>query len=119
MNPPPDHDLALRALLRRADPAGALASPPPAAFAAAVHARIAGADSAVARAVRARALPRQLLPLAAALALLASLGAGSAVAYAAHQRESTERHASALARSIDPWLMHADRASTPPAAHRH
>jgi hypothetical protein len=114
---PPDHDPALRTLLRRADPAQGLASPPPADFAAAVHARLADGDTAVARALRARALPRQLLPLAAALALLASLGAGSAVAYASHQRERTERYAAAFARSIDPWLMHADRASAP--AHRH
>lgn len=121
MNPPPDHDPALRALLRRADPADGLASPPPAAFAAAVHARIASADTAAVRAVRARAFPRQLLPLAAALALLASLGAGSAAAYAAHQRERTDRYASALARSIDPWLMHADldAAPAPRASHRH
>ncbi len=131
MHPSPAPDPALRALLRRADPADGLTSPPPAAFAAAVHARIRsetglarpapGIDSvSVTHVPRARALARQLLPLAAALALLASLGAGSAFAYAKHERERSERYVSAFARSIDPWLMHADRSTSPATpAHRH
>ena len=101
MIPPPD---SLSALLRRADPAAGMAPPDPAAFAAAVHARIGASDLAPLSAPR--AFGRQLLPLAAALAFLASVGAGSALAYAREHDTRTKVFATAYARSIDPWQMH-------------
>jgi hypothetical protein len=109
MTTPPAPDL--RALLRRADPVADLPPLDPAAFAAGVRSRLA-APAPLARPAapswseRLAALPRQLFPLAAALAVLASLGAGSALAYAKHQRERTEVFADAYALSVDPWLMH-------------
>jgi hypothetical protein len=141
MHPSPAPDPSLRALLRRADPGEGMPGSDTAAFAAAVHTRIRASDTAPSETWHGRlarglellkwhgrpahglgnAFSRQLLPLAAALAVLASLGVGSATAYARHERDRTERYASALARSIDPWLMHAARAETPsaPSAHRH
>ena len=101
MRPPPD---SLSALLRRADPAAGAAPQEPAAFAAAVHGRIRAAD--LAPLAAARAFGRQLLPLAAALALLASVGAGSALAYARERDARAEAFATAYVRSIDPWQMH-------------
>lgn len=112
----PSSDPALRALLGRADPAGA-ADPGPsdAAFADAVRRRIRIAESASPR------QRNQLFPLAAAFAVLASLVAGGSLAYAGVQRERTATHADAYARSIDPWLMHADRRAEPvsPPGHLH
>lgn len=111
---------SLSDLLRRGDPAAGATVPAPAAFAAAVHARIQSADTSVAAApLRRRAgFASQLFPLAAALAIVASLAAGGSLAYAGAQRERVESSASAFARSIDPWLMHADR-SAPSASHTH
>lgn len=107
MTTPPD--TALRALLRRADPAAGLAAPGPEAFAAAVHARIEAADTAPLRAPGGlRGFARQLFPLAAALAVIASLGAGSAAAYARGRDARAETFAAAYARSIDPWQMHGE-----------
>jgi len=97
-------DPSLRALLRRADPAADLAPVSDEAFAGAVHARILSADTASLRSVG--ALARQLFPLAAALAILASIGAGSAVAYARERDARAETFASAYARNIDPWQRH-------------
>jgi hypothetical protein len=134
MPTPPDP--ALRALLRRADPASdpAASDVSAAAFAADVHARLRTLDCgtlvppltarpgaprlrflAPAR-LPARALARQLLPLAAALAVLASLGTGSAVAYARERDARTDTFATAYARSIDPWQMHAAVPATAPAS---
>lgn len=116
MTTPPD--TALRDLLRRADPADDLAvssSDDAAAFAVAVHARIRAADTAVLSSPVAR-LASQLYPLAAALALLASLGAGATAAYAQHQRARGEVIAAAYARGIDPWLMHTSGAHAPSTA---
>jgi len=115
---------SLSTLLARADPSASQRSPElsAAAFAAAVHSRIQSADTAAP--LRRSGLASQLLPLAAALAIVASLAAGGSFAYAGVQRDRVETHASAFARAIDPWLMHADRsaesdsASGPaPAAH--
>lgn len=104
-------------LLRRADPA-APGAPAPVAFAAAVHARIRSADTEAAwhpaggpRGVSS-ALARHLLPLAAALAVLASILAGGSAALAAHRRENTEHFAAAYARSVDPVLMHATHSAS-------
>jgi hypothetical protein len=110
MNTPPDP--ALRALLRRADPAADHTMPAPADFASAVHARIAASGDPLpfpSSLLRVSGLGRQLFPLAAALALLASLGAGSAAAYARERETRSEFFAAAYARSIDPWQMHAAR----------
>lgn len=114
MTTPPDP--ALRALLRRGDPAADLPAVPADAFAAGVHVRIREADTAVLRA--SGRLARQLFPLAAALAVIASIGAGSAVAYARERGECAEVFASAYARSIDPWQMHGAPAADT-AGHRH
>jgi hypothetical protein len=116
--PTPSATDPLSALLRRADPASALASADPAAFAASVRARIRTADTAPTRASATfpSAFARQLFPLAAALALLASLAAGGSLAYAAHQRDRVAFFADAYARSIDPVLMHA---SLPAPGHAH
>ena len=112
-------DPALSALLRRADPAADASSISAADFAAGVHARIRSADTAPLRA-SAGGLARQLFPLAAAFAVLASLGAGSAVAYARERDARTETFASAYARRVDPWQMHnADSAGAPSSGHRH
>lgn len=96
-------------LLRRADPAAPGISAP-AAFAAAVHARIQSADTEAS--LRPRGLARHLLPLAAALAMLASVLAGGSAALAAHRRENTEHFAAAYARSVDPVLMHASHSAS-------
>lgn len=121
MTTPPDP--ALRALLRRADLSPGLPPLPPDAFVASVHARIRAADTAPLRAAsRLGGLGRQLFPLAAAFAVIASLGAGSAVAYARERDARAETFAAAYARSIDPWQMHAAEASADPgqaAPHRH
>lgn len=120
MRPSPD---SLSSLLRRADPAAAAASPDPVAFAAAVHARIRGVDTAwrgrsVAPAARfAFALGRHLFPLAAALAVLASIGAGSAVAYARERDARVDAYADAYVRSIDPWQMHGSGADDGESSH--
>jgi hypothetical protein len=95
-------------LLRRSDPGAGAPPHAAAAFAAAVHARIQSADTTAP--LRRSALARQLFPLAAALAVVASLAAGGSLAYAGAQRDRVEAKADAFARSIDPWLMHADRA---------
>lgn len=97
-------------LLRRADPAAQGTAPDSAAFAASVRARIQSADT-EAR-LRPRGLARHLLPLAAALAVLASVLAGSSAALAAHRRDNTEHFASAYARSVDPVLMHASHSAS-------
>jgi hypothetical protein len=76
------------------------------AFVDGVRARIASHATADSWPERVASLHRLLLPLAAALALLASLGAGSAFAFAQHKRERTEFFADAYAVSVDPWLMH-------------
>lgn len=115
MTTPPDH--ALRALLRRADPAADLPALSAGDFSAGVHARIRAADTAPLRATR--GLARQLFPLAAALAVLASIGAGSAVAYARERDARAETFAAAYARNIDPWLKHGDPASESSGAHHH
>ena len=101
MTTPPD---ALSALLRRADPAAGAARADPPAFAAAVHARIRAADLAPLSATR--SFGRRLLPLAAALAFLASVGGGSALAFARGRGARAEIFATAYVRSIDPWQMH-------------
>lgn len=103
MRPSPD---SLSSLLRRADPAAGASATDPAAFAAAVHTRIHAADTGPLFALR--SFGRSLLPLAAALALLAALAAGSSVAYAQHQRKASELYATAYAKSVDPFLMHAE-----------
>lgn len=113
--PTPSAPDPLSALLRRADPASDLPAADPATFAASVHRRIRAADTAAASAFPS-AFARQLYPLAAALALLASLAAGGSLAYAAHRNESRAFFADAYARSIDPVLMHA---SLPAAGHVH
>lgn len=118
MTTPPDP--ALRALLRRADPSSELPPITSDAFLAGVHARIRAADTALLRAPR--SLAQQLFPLAAALAVIASLGAGSAVAYAREKDARAETFATAYARSIDPWQMRAAEGSTPAglaSPHRH
>lgn len=115
MTTPPDP--ALRALLRRADPAADLPALSAAEFSAGVHARIRAVDTAPLRA--AGGLARQLFPLAAALAVLASVGAGSAVAYAREREVRAETFAAAYARNIDPWQKHAPAASENHAAHIH
>lgn len=102
MTTPPDP--ALRALLRRADAAADLPAVSADVFAAGVRSRIRAADTALLRAPG--NLARHLYPLAAALAVLASIGAGSAVAYARERDARAEVFASAYARSIDPWQMH-------------
>lgn len=116
--PTPSAPDPLSALLRRADPASDLPAADPATFAASVHRRIRAADTAAVPATAASpsAFARQLYPLAAALALLASLAAGGSLAYAAHRNESRAFFADAYARSIDPVLMHA---SLPAAGHVH
>jgi hypothetical protein len=121
MTTPPDP--ALRALLHRADPAANLAPLGTASFAAAVHARIHSASTAapwhrIPLPGFVSSPPRQLLPLAAALAVLASLGAGSAVAYARERDARADTFAAAFARSIDPWQMHA-ALPTPTALQAH
>jgi len=59
------------------------------------------------------------LPLAAALTLLASLAAGTTVAYARENSLRTETFAAAYALSIDPWRMHGPDAAPVPAGHLH
>jgi hypothetical protein len=100
--PAPDN---LPSLLHRADPAAGSLPPDAPAFAAAVHARIQSADTL--SPLRRFGLASQLFPLAAALAVVASLAAGGSLAYAGAQRDRVESKASSYARSIDPWLMHA------------
>lgn len=115
--PTPSAPDPLSALLRRADPASDLPAANPASFAAAVHRRIRTVDTASAPAAAfPSALARQFYPLAAALALLASLAAGGSLAYAAHQRDRVTFFADAYARGIDPVLMHA---SLPASDHAH
>ena len=111
----PAPDALLSALLRRADPAAAAPPPDSAFFAAAVHARIQSADTAASP--RRPGLASQLFPLAAALAIVASLATGGSLAYAGAQRARTETHAAAYARTIDPWLMHADRSAASAPVH--
>jgi hypothetical protein len=114
-SPAASPDPALRALLRRADPAGPLPDAD-ATFLAAVHARLRAAPGPPPTLrTWAAALARELNPLAAALALLAALGLGGSLAYAEHQRDRTARYADAYARSVDPWLMHLHSAGDPPA----
>lgn len=109
MKTPHDHDLA--SLLRRADPAADAPGCAPEHFAAAVRARILVAERAD---VALQGHPtRHFMPLAAALALLASLGAGSFAAQTRQERARTELFASAYARSIDPWLMHSTSPDRP------
>ncbi len=103
MTTPPDP--ALRALLRRADPAADLPALAPGDFAAGVHARLLVLDSPPPHAFARMA--RQLFPLAASLAVLASIGAGSAVAYAREREVRADSFATAYARNIDPWQKHA------------
>jgi len=112
MTTPPDP--ALRALLRRADPAADLPALPADDFAAGVHARILASEASRPRALAGFA--RQLFPLAAALAVLASIGAGSAVAYAREREARADSFATAYARNIDPWQKHA-AATSPSDAH--
>lgn len=107
----PSSDDSLSALLRRADPAAGRATVASPAFAAAVHARIHADDTALLRA--SRGLRSQLLPFAAALALIASIGGGSVVALAQNRALRSETFAAAYARSIDPWQMHSGD-QTPP-----
>lgn len=109
MTTPPDTDL--RDLLRRADPAARLAPLDRRDFVAAVHARIEQIDTPAA--LRSPRLPRLLFPLAAALAILASLGAGSALAYSRGRDAESRAFAAAFARNVDPWQRHAaDSAAT-------
>lgn len=98
-------DPELGALLRRADPADGAPPLSPERFAAQVRARIQAAEQAGSHGHGGWA--RQLLPLAAALAVMASLGAGALAAHHRQDRARTELFAAAYARSIDPWLMHA------------
>lgn len=107
----------LSVLLRRADPAGEAVGPAPADFAVAVHARIRSADTAR-RSFRS-ILARLPYPLAAALALAASLGAGSSLALARDRGARTETFAAAYARSIDPLRMHPAGAETHVHSHAH
>lgn len=101
------HDPELRALLRRADAAADLSPVSAADFAAGVHARL-QADTHTQAALRAsRGFASQLFPLAAALALAAALGVGSAVAYARERDARSETFAAAYVRNIDPWQKHA------------
>lgn len=102
MHPPPD---PLSALLRRADPAAGAVGPSPSGFAAAVHRRIQLSDTAPLRAPGARRL-RLLYPLAAALALMASLGLGAGLALSRERESRAATYAAAYVRSIDPWTMH-------------
>ncbi len=127
MRSPPSDPLS--ALLHRADPAAHAASARPpagaAAFAAAVRARIQSPDTASGPGHRrlsrvfSAVLARQALPLAAALTLLASLAAGTTVAYARENSLRTETFAAAYALSIDPWRMHGPDAAPVPAGHLH
>ncbi len=110
MNPTPENDLD--ALLRRADPAAVLSPVSPERFASRVRERIRAAGPARNR------WHEQFLPLAAALAVLASLGAGSAVAYARQRNQNTDFFAAAYARSVDPWLMHATSRDQTPGSHQ-
>ncbi|MCU0793890.1 MAG: hypothetical protein MUE42_13790 [Opitutaceae bacterium] len=108
---PPAHD-PLSALLHRADPAATAAAGDEAAFIAGVHARLRSSPAGSSPVLLFPSwLARRALPLAAALAVLASLATGGGLAYAREQRIRTEAYASAYARSIDPWLMHAARTS--------
>jgi len=103
----------LSALLRRADPATRLAEADMAGdFSAAVRSRI-GASQAVSPFATFVPgwLAKQALPLAAALAVIASLATGGGLAYAREQRANSEAFAAAYVRGIDPWLMHAEQAS--------
>jgi hypothetical protein len=99
------HDPELRALLRRADAAADLPPLSAADFAAGVHVRIRSGDTAALR--TSRGFARQLFPLAAALALAAAIGAGSAIAYARERNARAETFAAAYVRNIDPWQKHA------------
>ena len=113
----------LTPLLKRADPGSAfIATMPPTAFVAAVHARLNAPVPAPS--LWQRFLARQALPLAASLTVLASLATGGTIAYAREQRARTQAYASAYARSIDPWQIHGAvaKASTPvptASAHHH
>jgi hypothetical protein len=116
MTTPPDP--ALRALLRRADAAADLSPVSTADFAAGVHARLRSGHTAPLRA--SQGFARQLFPLAAALALAAALGAGSAVAYARERDARSETFAAAYVRNIDPWQKHASSgAENGSDSHRH
>jgi hypothetical protein len=109
MHPPID---PLTALLRRADPAAGTADPAPGDFAAAVHRRIQQGDTASIFVGHARQI-RLLYPLAAALALIASLGLGSGLAYSRARESRAATFAAAYVRSIDPWTMHSGHWSPP------
>ena len=103
-------------LLRRADPAAGAADSAPADFAAAVRSRIRRAEAAPARPVSIFA--RLPYPLAAALALIASLGAGTSLAVARERSARAETFAAAYVRSIDPLQMHAADARSAGHSHR-
>jgi hypothetical protein len=102
-----DPDLALSGLLRRADPVGRIVPLPAGEFAGAVHRRIRSASPSAASGglLRRLGLSSELLPFAAGLALVGAL-AGGGLAYAGQRAAAASLHASAYARSIDPWLMH-------------
>lgn len=106
----------LSALLRRADPAAGVGETAPAAFAAAVRSRIHAAEAAPTR--PASIVARLPYPLAAALALVASLGAGSTLAYARERSARADTFAAAYVRSIDPLQMHPADAA-PATGHAH
>jgi hypothetical protein len=100
----PPSDSSLSAVLRRSDPASDAADATSADFAAGVRARIRAAEAAHSRPLSIFA--RLPYPLAAALALLASLGAGTSLAVARERSARAETFAAAYVRSIDPLQMH-------------
>lgn len=98
----------LSSLLHRADPAAnAGRTLDPAAFSAAVHARIRSSVTQPVPFLSFSGWRQELYNLAAALAIIAALAAGGSLAYARHQRETSDFYADAYARSIDPLQMHA------------
>lgn len=105
MPTPPDN---LSALLRRGDPAAGEPLHDPADFAGSVRARIRVTEAAPVR--RVSILARLPFPLAAALALIASLGAGSSLALARERAARADTFAAAYVRGIDPLQMHAGAA---------
>lgn len=79
-------------------------------FGKAVWARIRSAETAPARTASIFPFP-SVLPLAASLAILASIAAGTGTAFALNRTLSTERMAVAYVRTIDPVQMTAADAS--------
>lgn len=81
-----------------------------------VWARIQSADTAAARQPFAFLHFRHALPLAASVAVLLSIAAGSGSAFALNHTRTTQRMAAAYVRSIDPVQM---TATSAPHSHTH